>query len=91
MPAPPVSPGAVQDTTDDPFEFEVARTLVGLAGEVDGVTLAEVFDAALIPEPLEAVTVNEYETPLVKPWIVQLVNETELVEHVKPLGAAVTI
>jgi hypothetical protein len=56
--APPFEPGAVHDTTDWPFAFDVAETNVGAPGTVDGVAEAEAVEAAPVPRAFVAVTVN---------------------------------
>ena len=68
--APPVEPGAVQETTDWPFAFDVALTDVGAPGTVEGVAEAEAVEAEPVPDAFVAVTVNVYAVPLVRPVIV---------------------
>jgi hypothetical protein len=55
---PPLPAGAVQLTTEEAFWWVTAVTPVGAPGTVDGVAGAEAADAALVPTPLVAVTVN---------------------------------
>jgi len=62
--------GAVQDTTELAFTFDVADTAVGAPGAVAGTAAAEAIDAAEVPEAFVAVTLNVYEVPFVKPVIV---------------------
>ena len=88
MAAPPLTTGAVQETTDWVLAFEVAVTPVGAPGTVAGVAGADAVDAELVPAELVAVTVNVYAVPLVRPETVQLVLA---VEQVKPPGADVTV
>ena len=68
--APPLSAGAVQDTTDETFAVEVAETAVGTPGAVAGTAAAEAVEAAEVPEAFVAVTLNVYDVPLVRPVIV---------------------
>ena len=56
--APPVEDGAVHETTDWAFAFDVADTLVGAPGTVDGVALEDATEAAPVPDAFVAVTVN---------------------------------
>ena len=55
MAAPPFE-GAVQETTDWVFWFDVAATLTGADGTVEGVAVTET--AGLVPATFFAVTVN---------------------------------
>jgi hypothetical protein len=55
---PPVLAGAVHDTTDDAFAFEVPETEVGAPGTGAGTTAADAADAKPDPEVLAAVTAN---------------------------------
>lgn len=64
---------------------------IGLGGrgvKAVGVTPAEGLDAALVPMPLVAVTVNVYVVPLVRPVTV---HEVPAVVQVVPPGAAVAV
>jgi hypothetical protein len=56
--APPFASGAVQDTTDCPFAFDVAETPVGASGTVDGTAAAEGTEATEVPLRFVAVTVK---------------------------------
>ena len=56
--APPFETGAVQETTDWTFSFEVALTAVGAPGTVVGIAAAEAADATDEPLGFVAVTVN---------------------------------
>ena len=85
--APPSNVGAVQDTTDWVFAFEVATTEVGASGTVAGATLADGADAAPDPAELVAATTNVYEVPLVRPLTV---HEVVGVVHVNEPGEDVT-
>jgi len=86
--APPVLAGAVHDTTDRVFAFEVPDTEVGAPGTVDGTTAAEAVEAAPVPETFVAVTVNVYDVPFVRPVTV---HEVVAVEHVNEPGVEVTV
>ena len=56
---PPLEAGAVQDTTDWVLAYDVADTLVGASGDTAaGVTEFDAVEAAPLPEPLVATTVN---------------------------------
>ena len=50
--------GAVHDTTDWPFAFDVAVTDVGAPGVVAGIAPEEATDATPVPAEFVAVTVN---------------------------------
>lgn len=67
---PPVSTGAVQETTETPSAFDVPMTAVGASGGPSGVTAADGSEAAPPPATLEAQTLKVYETPLVSPLTV---------------------
>ena len=58
MDEPPLKTGAVQDTTDEALAPEVAVTVVGASGTVDGVAGADEVEARLVPDGLVAVTVK---------------------------------
>jgi len=59
MVAPPLETGAVQETTDWALAFDVAVTVVGALGTVDGVAAAEAADEGPVKlTALVAVTVN---------------------------------
>ena len=62
----PSSKPAAQVTAADAAPG-VAETPVGGSGTVKGVIAAEGSDAAPVPTPLVAVTVNVYESPFVRP------------------------
>jgi hypothetical protein len=49
---PPVSTGAIQETTETPSALDVAATLVGASGGPSGVTAADGSEAALPPMTL---------------------------------------
>ena len=72
--APPLSDGAVHETTDEMFAFEVAVTFVGAPGDVAGVVAVDGFEMTLVPAALMATTLYEYAVPLVRPVIVQVVS-----------------
>ena len=84
--------GAVHDTTDEPVEFAdvttVAETLVGTPGTPIGAMEFDEVEATDVPAEFVAVTVNEYETPLVRP---ATVHEVEEVVHVFEPGFEVTM
>jgi hypothetical protein len=71
--AAPLVAGAVQLTVMLPLLFTTAVTAVGAPGTSAGVTPADAVDAAPVPIPLLAVTVNVYEVPRVSPTTVALV------------------
>ena len=56
--APPFEAGAVQEIVEAEFAFDVARTVVGAPGTVDGTAAAEAADATESPLGFVAVTVN---------------------------------
>jgi hypothetical protein len=87
--APPSLSGAVHDTTDCPFSPVVAATAVGAPGTVDGIALFDASEAVPEPAAFVAVTVNEYETPFVKPSTVQ--NVPRVAAHENPPGFEVTV
>ena len=62
--------GAVHETTDWPFAFEVAVTDVGAPGAVAGTAAADATETAPVPAEFVAVTVNVYEVPLARPTTV---------------------
>jgi hypothetical protein len=66
----------------------VAALRVGAPGTVRGVAF-RAFDAAPLPAALVALTVNEYEVPLVRVVTAQVV--APVVEHVRPPGLAVAV
>jgi hypothetical protein len=66
----------------------VAETEVGAPGTVDGTAAAEASEAEPVPDTLVAVTVNEYEVPLVRPITV---HEVEAVVQVNRPGFEVTM
>jgi hypothetical protein len=86
--APPLFAGAVQDTTDWAFAAPVAETAVGTPGTVEGTTEADAEEAEPVPDTFVAVTVNEYDLPLVRP---ETVHEVEAVAHVNEPGFEVTV
>jgi hypothetical protein len=88
MADPPLVDDAVHVTTDWLSAFDVAVTAVGAEGAVAGTTADVGAEAALVPEPLVAVTVTVEEVPLVRPVTVQLV---EAVAQVLPPGLDVTV
>ena len=75
--APPVDDGAVQETTDWAFAFDVADTLVGAPGTVEGVAEADAIEAEPVPDAFAAVTVNVYAVPFVRPVIVHGFTRTQ--------------
>src|SRR3954470_21986205 len=85
--APPFEPGAVHVTATWVLP-RVPLAPVGASGTVEGVTEADADEAALVPATLEAVTVNVYGVPFVRPDTVHPIVPP--VEHVAPPGLAVT-
>ena len=84
---PPLDAGA--DQARDTCAFpDVAVLRVGAPGTVRGVA-DSVFDGAPGPAAFVAVTLNEYDTPFVRPAMAQLVAPP--VEQVKPPGLAVAV
>lgn len=81
--------GAVQETTDWLLSPFVAETPVGAPATVDGIALFDASEAALVPAAFVAVTVNEYETPLMRPTTVQ--NVPRVAAHENPPGFEVTV
>jgi hypothetical protein len=84
---PPVEAGAVNEMVASPFP-RTAETLVGAPGTVAGVTALDAEEADPVPIAFVAVTVNVYETPLVRPVIV--IGES-LPLAVIPPGLEVTV
>jgi len=64
---PPFAIGAVQETTELAFTFELAETAVGAPGTVAGIAAAEAVEAVEVPDAFVAVTLNVYAVPLVRP------------------------
>ena len=67
--------GAVHETTDCAFTFEVAVTDVGAPGATAGTAAADATETAPVPAEFVALTVNVYEVPFVRPVTVQEVVE----------------
>ena len=84
---PPSEDGADHDKVTWPLPG-VAELSVGAPGTLRGVA-ERTFDTAPVPAALVAVTLNEYETPLVSPLTVQLVAPA--VEQVAPPGLDVAV
>jgi len=84
---PPVSAGAVQTTFAEAFR-EVANTPVATLGTVAGTTAPDAIEEVPDPTTFVAVTVNVYETPLVRPVTV---HEVEDVLQVNAPGLEVTV
>ena len=80
--------GAVQETTDWPFAFDVAVTDVGAPGAIAGIAAPDATDATPVPAEFVAVTVNVYEVPLARPVTVHEVVEEV---HVNDPGEEVTV
>jgi hypothetical protein len=59
--------GAVHETTEETFAFDVADTFVGAPGIAPGITAAEASDIAEVPDTFVAVTLKVYEVPFVRP------------------------
>ena len=82
--------GAVHDTTDCTFAFEVAVTDVGAPGAVAGTAVADATDATPVPAEFVAVTVNVYEVPLERPVTVHEVAGAVALQVNEP-GEEVTV
>ena len=71
--------GAAHETTDVPVAFvevtDEAETPEGATGGPTGITEFDEVDASDVPAEFVAVTVNEYDTPLVRPETVHEVKE----------------
>jgi hypothetical protein len=87
MALPPFEDGADQATVTCAFPG-VAVFRVGAPGTVRGVA-DSVFDGEPVPATLAAVTLNEYDTPFVRPVMAQLVAPA--VEQVNAPGLAVAV
>lgn len=87
MAAPPLLVGAVHVTVADDA-LGVAVTLFGTPGTVDGVAAADAAEAVEKPPKFEALTVNVYAVPFVKP-VTKHVSSV-VVAQVLPPGDAVT-
>jgi len=72
--APPLSAGAVHETTDVVLAFEVAMTFVGAPGVVAGVVAVDGFEMTLVPAAFVATILNEYAVPFVNSVMVQEVS-----------------
>jgi len=70
---PPLNNGRVNVTFTEPAENGVATRFVGASGTVAGTTFGEATETAEVPAAFEAVTVNVYVTPFVRPVTTQLV------------------
>ena len=84
----PFDAGAVQETTDWVFAAPVAVTEVGAPGTAEGTIEEDATEAEPVPDTFVAVTVNEYDVPLVRPLTVHEVDE---VVHCNPPGLEVTV
>ena len=80
--------GAVHDTNAEESNAPVATTAVGASGTVEGTIEEDEAEAEPVPETFVAVTVNEYEVPLVRP---ETVHEVVAVAHVNEPGIEVTV
>ncbi len=85
--APPSDAGAVQSTDACAFP-PIAVTSVGASGTVAGVTALDAVDEELVPDEFDAVTMNVYDVPLVRP--VTSVD-VAVVVAVRPPGSEVTV
>jgi hypothetical protein len=56
--APPFETGAFQEIVEVVFAYDVARTVVGTPGTVDGTAAADAAEATEVPLGFVAVTVN---------------------------------
>jgi hypothetical protein len=90
MELPPSDAGADHPTSDEPFQFEVAYSMVGAPGAARGV--AGSIETAESPSPsvLIATTENVYATPFVSP---ETVHEDLVAAAVQvfPSGLEVTL
>jgi hypothetical protein len=84
---PPFELGADHESETCPLPG-LAELSVGAPGTVRGAVDNE-FDARPVPAALVAVTLNEYDTPLVRPVAEHVV--APLVEQVAPPGLAVAV
>src|SRR5919204_127431 len=89
MGLPPSASGAVQVTVALALPA-VAVPMVGAPGTVNGTTLLEASEAALLPAALVATTLNVYAVPLVSPLTVALVAGAATVA-VSPPGMEVAV
>ena len=80
--------GAIHETTDWPFAFDVAVTDVGAPAAVAGTAVADATETAPVPAEFVAFTVNVYEVPLERPVTVHEVVENV---HVNEPGEDVTV
>jgi len=85
---PPLFDGAVHDTTDCELTAPVALTPVGTCETPNGTIADDADEAEPEPDTFDAVTVNVYDTPPVRPVTV---HEVVAVVHVKPPGDDVTV
>jgi hypothetical protein len=85
--APPLA-GAVHDTNAEESNAPVATTAVGASGTVEGTIEEETAEAEPGPDTFVAVTMNEYEVPLVRPVTV---HDVVAVTHVNEPGIDVTV
>lgn len=69
----------------------VALGVPGAVGTPAGMTVFDGVEAADVPAPLCATTVNEYCVPLVRSSTVQCSAESDTGEQLCPPGAAVTV
>ena len=86
--APPLSAGAPNTTSAEPFP-RVAVGFVGASGTVAGVTALDADEFGLLPTAFVANATNVYAVPFARPVTVQVVAPA--VTHVCPPGAAVTV
>ena len=82
--------GAVHDTSDWPFAFEVAVTDVGAPGAVAGTAAADATDATPVPAEFVAVTANVYDVPFERPVTVHEVAGAVALQTNEP-GLEVTV
>jgi hypothetical protein len=86
--ASPLAAGAVHETTDSPSASEVPDTDVGASATLDGTAAVDADDARPVPEAFVAVTVNEYEVPLLRP---NTVHDVDAVVQKNEPGDDVTV
>jgi len=86
--AAPLLAGAVQETNAEASIAPVATTEDGASGTAEGMMAEDAEEAEPVPDTFVAVTVNEYETPFVRP---ETVHEVVEVMHWNPPGFEVTV
>jgi hypothetical protein len=85
---PPSETGAAHETVTELPVAPTPLTELGAPGAPPGMTASDASEAAPAPTMLVAMTVNVYETPLVRPVTV---HEVVLLVQVRPPGLDVTV